>query len=173
MTRAWRWIAAICLGLTFAGTATARNATTTQLAITGKPVPGQKITLTATLSGGPFLVAAPNGAPGGTLIFRDGDTVIYQVRITTSTAKNTYVYYDNVPICYSDGSCSTVTYRYFLATLAAASFDYKLPNQLGTRSFSVQFSVDDKFSTGSASGPVSVNPKYPNIRPAIDLLLND
>lgn len=173
MTRAWRWLAAICLGLTFAGTAVARNATTTQLAVTGQAVPGRKINLTATLSGGPFLVAAPNGAPGGTLIFRDGDTVIYQVRITTSITRDGFVYYDNVPICYSDGSCGTITYRYFLGTLAVASYDYTLPNQLGTRSFSVQFSVDDKFSTGSASNTVTVNPKYPSIQPAISLLLNN
>ncbi|MFC5741147.1 hypothetical protein [Dyella tabacisoli] len=172
MTLLPKLTAALLICLLSVSTAFARNDTTTTLAVTGKAIPGKPVTVSATLSGGPYLVMDPTGRGGGTLVFRDGSTVIRQIQINGSTAQNVFVYYDNVPICYSDGSCGVITYRYFLSRLSTVSFAYNLPNQTGPHSLSAQFVVDDKFSNGSTSAPVTINARYPSITPIIDTILN-
>lgn len=171
MNRMQKFIVTLLIGCISVNVAYANNSTAASLQIngtsaTGRYTPGKSVTLTATLTGGPFLVMNPDGSGSGTLTVMDGNTVIGQATILNSQ-HNSYSYLDQQ--CYALTS-SLPSCTYYFSTDAVYSFNYTLPKAAGSRSLSVQFS-GDKYADGSSTGSIPIRAYYPNIQPIINLLV--
>lgn len=172
MIRMRKLIATLLISCISVSIAHASNSTTLSLQASGASggiyIPGKSVTLTATLSGGPFLVMNPDGSGSGTLTFMDGNTVIQKVTIL-NTQHNSISELDQ-QCYYITGSIPSCTY--YFSTDAVYSFKYTLPKIMGLKNFSVTFS-GDKYANGSGSPMVSIKAFYPNIVPVVNLLFNN
>lgn len=151
-----------------AAPAMAKNATSTSVSIIGTVKPGSTIVVRTAVSAShiiscpyPTYPGAPNCVPGGAVTIYANGTVI------RSDAAGTWNSNYGCQWVYAP-PFDTICHGNLTITEAA----YTLPKGTSTTTFKAHF-TGDQDADGSDSQPVSVRAQYPNIQPAINLLLND